>query len=353
MTDKSFLKNSVEAAIRIGILFILIALCFRILEPFLGIMIWGIIIAVTVYPLHVILRSKLGGRNTLSALLLTALLLLALIIPCLILGESMVSGLQTLVDLYQKGQLKLPQPVESVQSWPLIGKACYNLWKTASENPGEVLKTYSPQLQTAFSWVISFVSQASIGFLMMLASIVVSGVFLVYSDQGGKATHNFFIRLAGDRGENFAMVTEITIRNVARGIIGNAFIQATLAGTGFLAAGVPLAGFWALISLLLGIVQIGVTPVSVAVIIYMFSTAKLLTAVLLTIWLILVALSDNIIKPLLLGKGAPVPMLVIFLGSIGGFIFMGFMGLFLGAIVLSLGYKLFLTWLDEKNQTTV
>ena len=141
----------------------------------------------------------------------------------------------------------------------------------------------------------------------------------------------------------------MTIRNVSRGIIGVAFIQATLAGIGFLIAGVPLAGLWALISLFLAIIQIGVTPVLIVVIIYIFSTASTLTAVLLTIWLILVGLSDNILKPLLLGKGAPVPMLVIFLGAIGGFIFSGFMGLFLGAIVLSIGYKLLQAWLDEKQ----
>ncbi|MEI7661289.1 MAG: AI-2E family transporter [Bacteroidota bacterium] len=349
MTDKSLMKNILEAAIRIGILFILIAWCFKILEPFLGIMMWGVIIAVTMYPLHRMMRSKLGGRNMLSAVLLTLVLLLVIIVPCLFLGDSMISGMQSLVTLYQSGQLKLPAPMPSVKYWPVIGNEIYSQWMTAYQNPGEVLKVYGPQLATAFSWVVSFISQAGMGFLMMLASIAVSGVFLVYSDQGGAAAHSFFIRLAGDRGGNFAKVTEVTIRNVARGIIGVAFIQAALAGIGFLAAGVPLAGLWALIALLMAIVQVGVTPVSIAVIIYMFSTAGTMTAVLLTIWLILVSLSDNLLKPLLLGKGAPVPMLVIFLGSIGGFIFEGFMGLFLGAIALSIGYKLVLAWLDDSE----
>ncbi len=349
MTDKSFLKNTMDAAIRIGILFLLIGWCFKILQPFLGIIMWGIIIAVTIYPLHVIVKKKLGGRNTLSAIILTGILLLIIIVPCLFLGQSMISGLQSLVDLYQMNHLKIPAPPDSILSWPVIGKTFHSLWKTASDDPGQVLKTYSPQIKTAFSWVVSFVSQAGMGFLMMLASIVVSAVFLIYSEKGGIAAHNLFVRLAGDQGEHFAKITEVTIRNVSRGIIGVAFIQATLAGIGFLIAGVPLAGLWALISLFLAIIQIGVTPVLIVVIIYMFSTASTLTAVLLTIWLILVGLSDNILKPLLLGKGAPVPMLVIFLGAIGGFIFSGFMGLFLGAIVLSIGYKLLQAWLDEKQ----
>ena len=349
MTEKTLLKVIMEASIRIGILFILIGWCFKILEPFLGIMMWGIIIAVTAYPVHRVLSARLGGKNMLSSVIITTFLLLVILIPCLILGQSMVSGLQSIIGLYQNGQLKVPVPSETVKTWPLIGEQFYTQWKLLAENPGEVIKMYGPQLQTAFSWIISFVSQAGMGFLMMLASIVVSGLFLVYSEQGGSAAHNLFISLAGDQGGNFAKVTEVTIRNVARGIIGVAFIQATLAGLGFLAAGVPLAGLWALIALLLAIVQVGVAPVSIAVIIYMFATGGTLTAVLLTAWLILVSFSDNVLKPMLLGKGAPVPMLVIFIGSIGGFIFEGFMGLFLGAIILSLGYKLVLAWLADKT----
>ena len=349
MSDKSFIKNIVESAILIGILFILIAWCFKILEPFLGIIIWGIIIAVTMYPLHATLRKRLGGRNTLSAVILAGTLLLIILIPCLFLGQSMVSGMQSLVDLYQNGQLKIPAPSESVKSWPLVGKELFSQWKTASETPGEILKMYSPYLTTAFSWVVTFVSQAGFGLLMMLASIAVSAIFLIYSEEGAIAARNLFVRLAGDHGESFARITEVTIRNVARGIIGVAFIQAALAGIGFLVAGVPLAGLWALIGLLLAIVQVGVTPVSIVVLIYMFATANTLTAVLLAVWLVIVSLSDNVLKPLLLGKGAPVPMLVIFLGSIGGFIFEGFMGMFVVAIILSLGYKLVLARLDEKN----
>jgi predicted PurR-regulated permease PerM len=348
MTDKNSVKNITEDMIRVGILFILIAWCYKIIEPFLGIIIWGIIIAVTLHPLHVILKKKLGGRNVLSAVILVILLLAVIIVPCVILGESMISGLKSLVALYKEGNLKVPPPVESVKSWPLVGDFLYSNWKQANENPGEIVKSYGPQIQESFGWVVRFVSQAGVGFLMVLASIVVSGGFLVYSEKGGRAIRNLFVRMAGEQGEHFAKVSEMTIRNVARGIIGVAFIQAALAGIGFLVAGVPLAGLWALIGFLLGIIQIGVTPVSIGVLIFMFATSSTLNAVLLLIWLILVGLSDNVLKPILLGKGAPVPMLVVFLGAIGGFMFSGFMGLFLGAIVLSLGYKLSQTWLEEK-----
>ena len=170
---------------------------------------------------------------------------------------------------------------------------------------------------------------------------------------GGNLVRDLFVSLAGECGSEFADISTITIRNVVKGILGVAIIQALLAGMGFMIAGVPGAGIWAFLCIFLAIIQIGIAPVVIPVIIYMFYNADTLTAALLMVWLILVMLSDNFLKPVLLGRGAPVPMLVIFLGSIGGFISMGFIGLFIGAVVLSLGFKLFQAWLEsDSNHTT-
>ena len=142
-----------------------------------------------------------------------------------------------------------------------------------------------------------------------------------------------------------ASIAAITIRNVVRGILGVAFIQSLCAGAGFLVAGIPYAGIWTLLCLVLAIIQIGIFPIVAGVLIYIWTTDHTTTAILLTIWMIPVGLLDNILKPLMMGKGAPVPMLVIFLGSLGGFIYSGVVGLFTGAVILSLGYRLFDTWL--------
>jgi predicted PurR-regulated permease PerM len=146
-----------------------------------------------------------------------------------------------------------------------------------------------------------------------------------------------------------ASITALTIRNVVKGILGVAIIQSTMAAIGFIAAGIPAAGLWVLCCLILAIVQLGTLPVAIITIIYAWSATSTLTATLFTIWMIIVSISDNILKPILLGKGAPVPMLVVFLGAIGGFILSGFIGLFTGAVVLSLGYKLFEVWLHETS----
>jgi predicted PurR-regulated permease PerM len=144
-------------------------------------------------------------------------------------------------------------------------------------------------------------------------------------------------------------VAERTVRSVASGILGVALIQALLAGLGFLVAGVPAAGLLTLICLITGVIQLGVVIVLIPVAIYLFSTATTTTAVGFLIWTILIAPIDNILKPMLLGRGVDVPMLVIFVGAIGGFLSSGIIGLFLGAVVLALGYKLLLVWLQQEE----
>jgi predicted PurR-regulated permease PerM len=142
-----------------------------------------------------------------------------------------------------------------------------------------------------------------------------------------------------------ADLAETTIRSVTRGVLGVAVIQSLLAGLGFAVVGLPGTGIWALPCLISATVQLGVGPIVIPAVIYVFATGSTLTAVLFLIWSVIVLLLDNILKPLLLGRGVDVPMLVIFLGSIGGMLMMGIVGLFIGAVVLALGYKLLQGWM--------
>ncbi len=208
---------------------------------------------------------------------------------------------------------------------------------------------YAPQLKAISLRLLELAMSTTKGLLIFALSIIIAGVLMANATGGGKLARDLFVSLAGERGNDFADVSTKTIRNVVKGILGVAIIQGLLAGMGFMVAGVPGAGVWAFLCLFLAIIQIGIAPVAIPVIIYMFYNASTLTAGLLMVWLILVMLSDNFLKPILLGRGAPVPMLVIFLGSIGGFISMGFIGLFIGAVILSLGFKLFREWLKTNS----
>jgi len=243
--------------------------------------------------------------------------------------------------------LVVPPPPPGLAEVPIVGHSVSRMWNLASTNLEALLEEFAPQLQTIGVWLLEAASGAGIAFLIFIVSTIIAGVFLAKSDSGASAAREIGRRVVGARGDEFVADAESTIRNVTRGILGVAAIQALLAGIGFVVAGVPGAGLWAFLCLILAVIQIGIGPIAIPVAIYMFYAADTVTATLLAIWLGFALVIDNVLKPILLGRKAPVPMMVIFLGSIGGFLSSGIIGLFIGAVVLSLGYKLFLAWLRE------
>ena len=344
-----FTKKTIEASIRIAVLALLLGWCFIIIQPFIIVLAWAIIIAVAVYPFYAFLVKKTGDRKKLSATIVTIVFLAVIITPSVFLTKSLVNNISQAKEYFKDGQVVIPPPKEEIKEWPVIGKPFYNTWHHAAVNLEEVLTEFAPQLKIAGMWLFGNLSNASMGVLQFILSLILCGGFLAYSESGRNIALKLGVRLMGKKGQEFIKDSEVTIRNVARGILGIAFFQAVLVGIGLAIAGVPLAGLWAVITLILAILQLGIGPITIPVIIYMFSTADTLTATLLAIWLIFISVVDNFIKPIILGRKAPVPSLVIFLGAIGGFIANGIIGLFLGAVILSLGYKLFMWWLKSEE----
>jgi predicted PurR-regulated permease PerM len=343
--EKEFLTRVVEAAIRIGLLAGLAAWCFLIVSPFLVPIVWGVIIAVATYHGYARLEAAAGNRRGVAATIYVLLGLVLLIVPAAMLGSTLVDGAQALADGMQGGHIQIPPPPESVASWPFIGKPLAAFWDGASSNLEATLEKIGPQLKAFGGWLLSTAAGAGLGILQFIIAIIIAGVLLAHAEAGGRSTRAIAMRLAGDQGAEFAQVAEATVRSVARGILGVALIQSVLAGIGFLVMGIPGAGLWALVALLLSVVQIGIFPVVLPILIYAFYTADTLPFVLFLIWSVFVGALDNILKPILLGRGVKVPMVIIFIGAIGGFITSGIIGLFIGAVILALGYKLFLAWL--------
>lgn len=338
--------RAVEIAIRISVLALWVSLCFAIMQPFLAPLAWGIIIAVAVHPSYELLLRGLRGRRLLASILFTLIALLVLLLPILMLSGTLVQGAETLAQGFERGKWVIP-PAPNLDFIPLFGSDIEDFWRTASSNIEEALRSIEPQLRMLGEWALGFASDAGLGILHFIFAIFIAAGLLAKGEEAGELAHGIALRLAGEHGFRFATLAREVVRSVSRGILGVAMIQATLAGLGMLAAGVPAAGLWALIALLLSTIQIGVLPVMVPAAIYLFYTASTTTAVLFLIWTLIVGTIDNILKPLLLGRGISVPMLVIFLGAIGGFIGQGIIGLFVGAVVLSLGYELLLAWLRE------
>jgi len=338
--------QAIEIAIRLGIIFLILAWCFQILSPFISLVAWGGIIAIAIYKPFLKLVDKLGGRKKLAVTLTAILSIAVILIPVVFLSSSLIESATTIGDQITTGKVHIAPPTESVREWPLIGEKAYAFWHQASVDLSALLERYPHQLATVGKKLLGAARDAGLGVLQFVISMLIAAAFLSSAESIRAAVHRVFTRLAGTRGAPLLDLSTATIRSVAVGVIGIAFIQAVAGGLGMMFAGVPAAGLLAIVILVLAIAQLPPILVLLPVIFYVFSVESSTVAVVFMIWSILVSMSDAFLKPLLLGRGVDAPMLVILLGAIGGMITSGIVGLFIGAVILSLGYKLFQFWVN-------
>ncbi len=347
---KSFnTKKIIDLLIRLIVLYILFNWCFDILRPFVTILIWAVIISITVYPLYNKLGHLFGQRHKISAFLLTTLLISFIVIPTWLLFESLFSGIQEIRNILASGGKLIPAPDQYTQNWPAYTKPVIDLWETAYLHIDQLMVKYAEQLATAGKWILKLFSSIGFGVLELVGSIIVAGILLTYTSSLLRWFILLYRKLAGKQGTFFLKLSIVTIRNVMKGIIGIAFIQTIMTALALFIGGVPFAGLWTLVALVLAIAQVGIGPVGIISIIYMWGNASTTAAIIFTIWMVLTMVIDNVLKPIMLGRNSPVPTLVIFLGAIGGFLHNGFIGLFMGSVILALGYKLLSGWLEERE----
>ncbi len=345
--DTVFIGKTIEAAVRIGIIGLLVVWSFLIIRAFINPVLWGIIIAIGFYPLHQKLAAVMGNRQKLAAVLLTLFSLAVLIVPTVLLTDSTITGVQALKVNFENGTLTVPPPSDKVAEWPLIGKPIDSFWRLASENLDEAIQKLMPYITKYGKQLFSAGLGLGLTILQFIISIIIAGVFLVNARGGAQTAQRLFSRVAGEQGDTLVTLAGSTIRSVVQGVLGVAMIQAVLAGAGLLVIGVPAAGLWALLVLFLAIIQLPPLLVLGPIMVYVFSVNETTPAVIFMIWSILVSGSDSFLKPLLLGRGVEVPMLVILLGAIGGMMLSGIIGLFIGSVVLSISYKIFDAWVDN------
>ncbi|NMM48314.1 AI-2E family transporter [Marinigracilibium pacificum] len=339
-------KSVAEITIRLGFLLLLIAWCLRLLYPFSGIIVWGMILALAIAPLYKSLNSRLGNKPKRAATIIVLAGLIIIILPAWLFMGSLVEGLQELNSNINAGSLTIPPPTQQVADWPVIGDKVYTLWVEASQNIDTFTDHYKEQINAFGQGLLSRLAGLGGSIVKLIIATVIAGILL--ATPGTEQTaRKFFHKLAGDMGDEFTTITAQTVNNVVKGVIGVAFIQSFLLGLGFLLSGIPYAGLWTLVVLVMAILQLPVLLVTILVVLWLFSELSPFPATLWTIYLLAAGASDNFLKPILLGKGAAVPMVVIFLGVIGGFVLSGFIGLFTGAIIVSFGYKLFIYWLNS------
>lgn len=337
---------AIHVMVRIGALILLLGWCAAILQPFLNPILWGIIIALSTHAGFVALCRSVGGRTGVAASIYVAIGLALVCVPAALLGETLFTNLKMLAIHLADGTLHLPPPPQAIRSWVVVGGPLHDAWSMLSTNLDEGFKVMAPQLTRVGHFLFALAGKILVGFFEFVIAIFIAAALLMNAARGRHLAGRLATRVAGADGMSHADLAVRTVRSVARGVIGVALIQATLAGLGFAAIGIPAAGLLALVTLIVCIVQFPLMVMLIPVIIYAFANFEPVPATLFAAWCVVVALLEHVLKPLLLGRGVEVPMLVVFIGAIGGVLSSGILGLFVGPVVLTLGYTLVQAWLS-------
>lgn len=352
--DSALSRGLLDVLIKAGLVAGLVIFAFQVFQPFLELMLWAVILAVTLYPLQQRIKRASGLKDGHAATLVVLLVLLVLLVPIYLVVVSLGQSVESLVALLKSGAWSVPAPPESVATWPLVGPRVYALWLSASESLSGVLNNLMPYLKDAGRIMLGAIASAGGAFLLFIAAIIISGVIMAFGERGEWAAQRIAMRVSGEaQGKPIARLCTATIRAVAQGVIGIAFIQMLLIGVGFVIKGVPGAGILAIAILMLGIAQAPATLITLPVIAYIFSTEGFTVGtIVFAIYTFVAGLADNVLKPLLLGRGVDVPMPVVLIGALGGMVVKGIIGLFIGPVILAVTYNLFWQWVAQQVPET-
>jgi predicted PurR-regulated permease PerM len=349
---KSLKQNvTIDNFIKIVVLSTILIWSFNIIKPFILLMVWAIIVAVALYPIHQkIVGIFKGKKKGLITSLFVIVLLALIILPTINATQSIVDSSKEIYHNFEQGSLKIPPPNESVKDWPLVGNKLYGAWYNASTDVESFIKENPEEVKGSLGWLFDSFKGLMGSVMLSLIALIIAGVFMSSAEEGYKTGVKFMDRLRDGRGMELMEMCTNTIRSVVKGILLVAIIQAILAYLGFVMIGLSsMAGILAILVLLAAIIQIPVTLVAIPVIIYVFSFAETTPAIIFAIYMIIVSLLDNVLKPMLLAKGLQTPMIVILMGAIGGMMFQGILGLFIGPVVLAIMHTLYTSWVNQTD----
>ncbi len=347
ISDDDFFKKAIETSVRFAALVLLSYGCYQIFKPFFIPFIWGVIIAVGVNPLFRGLKKIVRGNKIAASSILVILLFSFLALPAFLLTKSFIEGATSIANSLEGQSIVIPPPTETVKTWPMIGPKLFIAWEEISTNLTNALIKFAPQLKPIGLWVLNNLTKLGLEIIFFIIAILVAGILLVFEENAKVFLHKLAARLSGESGEELVHLAGSTVRNVTQGIIGVALIQSILAGVALLLADVPHAGLWSFLTLIILVIQIPIFLTLGPIALYLFSYSETHIAVIFLVWAIILSVIDTPLRALFFGRGATTPMPIIFFGAIGGMIQFGIIGLFIGAVVLALGYRFFLFWLKN------
>jgi predicted PurR-regulated permease PerM len=343
----------VELAIRLGLVAFLAYWSFLLVRPFLPIMVWSVVLAVALNPIFLWIAALLGGRRKAAAAILAILGLGVVIGPATWLGFGLIEAIRGLIERLDTGELSIPPPPESIRGWPLLGQQVYDFWTQASTNVRSALASILPQLRPFGLMLLEAAQSAGTGTLKFLASVIIAGFLFPPGPALVAGTKTLARRIDAANGEAYVRLAGATINAVSRGVIGISLLQAIVGGMGMWLVEVPGASLLTFLILVLGIVQIGPLIIVVPLIVWGWMTMPTALAFAFTLCMLTVNFMDNFLKPFVLARGLTTPILVIFIGVIGGVLTHGIAGLFAGPVVLAVAWDLSRAWISEGNPATI
>lgn len=334
------------AVICIGVL---MTATFWILRPFIPAIVWAATIVVTTWPAMLGLQARLGGRRFAAVGVMTLGLLLLLVLPLSLAIATIIANADDIVN-WSKGlvTLKLPPPPDWLARFPVAGARLSKEWSDiAAGGAGALGARVAPYVGTGLSWVFAQLGNLGLILVEFLLTVVVAAVFYASGEATAAWVRAFGRRIAGDAGENAVNLAAQSIRAVAMGIVLTALAQSVLGGIGLAVAGVPFAGVLTAIMFILGVAQIGAGPVLLGAVVWTYWQGDPVWASALLVWSVLVMAIDNVLRPILIRRGANLPLTLIFAGVIGGLLAFGVIGLFIGPLVLAVVHTLLTAWIKN------
>ena len=331
---------------------VLIASSFWIVRPFLLAFTWATMIAVATWPLLLQLQAWLGGRRSLAMASMTIALLLILVVPLYLGIDSIVENAHRIEDWSRSlATFAVPQPPAWVHALPFVGARLAARWTQLAAGPDEAMVARIAPFARAFAlWLAGRVGGIGLLLVQFLLTVIIAAILYAKGETVARGAGHFARRLAGSQGENALHLAGQAIRGVALGVVVTAIAQSAAAGVGLWIFGVPFAPILTAAIFVLCIAQIGPALVLIPAVIWVYATSGAGWGTGFLLWAIVCSTFDNFLRPMLIKRGADLPLLLIFAGVIGGLVAFGVIGLFIGPVVLAVAYTLLADWVAQGMQ---
>ena len=335
----------------LAVLFVggMIAACFWILRPFLPALVWATTLVVATWPIMVHVQRRLWNKRGLAVAVMTIALLFVFVVPFWLAITTIADNFDRIVAWGNSlGAFKLPAPPKWLSEFPLFGEKAAQFWQSiVATGIDPLVAKAAPYAGGVAGWFVGALGGLGIVLLQFLLTIVIAAVLYVHGEKAAVAARRFGHRLAGERGEQSVMLAGQAIRSVALGVVVTALAQSVLGGAGIALAGLPVPAVLTAVMFMLCIAQLGPLPVLVPAVIWLYWSGASGWGTFLLVWSILLSTLDSVLRPLLIRKGAHLPLILLLAGVIGGLIAFGLVGIFLGPVILAVGYTLLQSWMAE------